>query len=117
MLAAMTPDETLARMRLRQWIGDRRAQRTPGAIGLRKTGWIRRKDRMFDARLVRILSFEQAFSQLTADEQTLLLAVDVERQTMSQAAHLLKCSVRQAHYLLPRARAQLAAALDRLDLL
>jgi hypothetical protein len=55
-------------VRLRQWAFDRQALKTAKTADYRRTGWTQRNHRAADARIVRVLSFEDAFSRLSQDE-------------------------------------------------
>ena len=116
-MPGMMPDEVLAVCRLRQWTHDRAALRH-GAVSQAKThGWTDRRTRAHDARLVRVLDFERALSQIAPQAQALLLLVYRDGFDQRRAADTAGLSVRALAYKLPAARQALAAALDSLDLL
>jgi DNA-directed RNA polymerase specialized sigma24 family protein len=110
-------DQVLAILRIRQWAQDRQALKTSRTTDYQRTGWQQRKSRAVDARIVRVLSFEQAFSRLDTDQQQVLAATYRDNLTHNETAALLDCSPRKICYLLPAARGRLADILNRLDLL
>jgi DNA-directed RNA polymerase specialized sigma24 family protein len=101
-------DQVLAIVRLRQWAVDRQALKTAKTTDYRRTGWTQRNHRAADARLVRVLSFEQAFSRLSQDEQAILAATYRDNLDQATIAALLNSSPRKVNYLLPAARSRLA---------
>jgi DNA-directed RNA polymerase specialized sigma24 family protein len=113
----MSPDEVLAVIRLRQWGADKTALSCAHTTDYQRTGWKERRLRDADARIVRVLDFERALSQLSEEEQGALMLRYRERQHDSETAKLIHCSVRKLAYLIPQARRHLVEVLSRLDLL
>lgn len=113
----MTTTESLAVLRLRQWAYDRALARAGAAIDLRRQGWIERRSRQADARLVRVLDFERAFAHLPHSARALLLLIYRDEKSESTAADILGISTRTVYTQLPHARRLLADTLDRADLL
>jgi hypothetical protein len=66
-----TADHVLTIIRIKQWQQDRAALATSRTTDYTRTGW-KRNQRTADARIVRVLIFEQAFSRLSQDEQAIL---------------------------------------------
>lgn len=64
-----------------------------------------------------MLTFEQGFSRLSQDDQTILAATYRDNFDQVTRAALINCISRKVNYLLPAARSRLADILDRLDLL
>jgi DNA-directed RNA polymerase specialized sigma24 family protein len=110
-------NQVLAIVRIRQWAFDRQALKTAKTTDYQRTGWTQRNNRSADARIVRVLSFEKAFSSLSAELQTILAAKYRDNLTDADTAAILDCSLRKVTYLLPIAHEQLADTLNRLDLL
>ncbi len=113
----MTPSEALAVCRLRQWHSDRTAARAGHICSYRNTGWIERRQRQTDARIVRMLDFEKAFASLTDAEQIMLASAYADGAVSTDTARAAGCCVRKIAYALPAARRHLADALAALDLL
>ena len=113
----MTPSEALAVCRLRQWHSDRTAARSGRTCNYRNTGWIERRQRQADARIVRMLDFEKAFASLTDTEQVMLASAYADGAQAADTARAAGCCVRKVAYALPAARRHLAEALAALDLL
>ena len=116
-MTGLPADEALAIVRLRQWSEDRAQLRAGRAVHHRLAGYRERRQRDADARNVRVVDFERAFSHLSQDEQTLLAAVYLDRLDKVTAAMLLQIPPRTVALKLPAARQHLANILDRLDLL
>jgi DNA-directed RNA polymerase specialized sigma24 family protein len=110
-------DETLAVVRLRQWLRDKTRSRHGGATRYQKVGWCERRARDADAALVRILDFEAALALLTPQQQELLTIVYGQGNTRVEAAALLHTSAHTAAYHLTKARRKLALILDRRGIL
>jgi hypothetical protein len=89
-------DQVLAIVRLRQWSYDRQALKTAKTTDYTRTGWKHRHSRTADARIVRVLTFEQAFSRLSQDDQTILAATYRDNFDQVTTAALLSCSPRRA---------------------
>jgi predicted DNA-binding protein (UPF0251 family) len=113
----MTTGEVLAVGRIRQWAIDRSALRHGRTTDLTRIGWKQRRERQFDARLVRVLSFEQVFKSLDLVGQLLLTALYRDYQSEETAAQMAGISLRALNYKLPEARRKLADLLDQADLL
>jgi DNA-directed RNA polymerase specialized sigma24 family protein len=113
----MSPDEALAVARLRQWCFDRLSLASARTCGYQRSGWQRRDERTFDARLVRVIDFARAMGKLDAEEQAALVLTYRDRERAPETARALGCSIRKLSYLVPAARRKLAAELDRLNLL
>lgn len=82
---------------------DRQALKTAKTTDYRRTGWTQRNHRAADARIVRVLSFENAFSRLSQDDQAILAATYRDKLDQSTTAALLNCSPCKVNYLLPAA--------------
>lgn len=91
--------------------------RCGGTVAYKRSGWQQRATRSYDARLVRVLAFEQAFSKLTSGEQSLLLFAYRDGISSGTVSHIAACSVPFAQASLHAARLRLANILDRRDLL
>jgi DNA-directed RNA polymerase specialized sigma24 family protein len=113
----VTTSETLAVLRLRQWAYDRAQARAGRTAVLAQRGFVERRSRNADARLVRILDFERAFGHLPDEARALLVAIYRDGASQERAADLVGISPRAVNYLLPQARCALAEVLDRADLL
>ena len=61
-------------------------------------GWTQREHRAVDALIVRVLSFEKAFSTLSAEHQTILAAKYRDNLPDSDTAAIMNCSVRKVTY-------------------
>lgn len=109
--------ENLAVIRLRQWTVDRLALKSAKTTNYQRTGWTRRSERSFDARLVRVLDFERVLDRLGNEEQTALVLKYRDGETVETIAQALNCSVRKIEYLIKGARQNLAASLDKAQLL
>lgn len=112
-----TSDETLAALRIREWIRDRTRLRFGSATRYRRSGWCERRARDADAALVRVLDFEAAFALLTAEQQELLALVYGEGHTRAEAAAIIRRGARAIGYKVSQARRTLAAILDRRGIL
>ena len=117
MKTQLPPDQALAVARLKQWAVLRTATRHGKTTNYARSGWAQRNAATFDARIVRVLDFERALSELTNDEQIALVHFYRDREGYPQIAAAVQCSVRKLNYLIPSARIKLTAVLDRLDLL
>lgn len=116
-MSGIPSDQVLAILRIKQWAVDRVALKTARTTHYTNRGWQQRTNRNADARIVRVLSFEQAFSRLSQDEQLVLIALYREGQGHELAAAALGCSKRKLAYFIPAARQHLADVLDRFALL
>ena len=113
----MNISESLAVVRIRQWAFDRMALRSAKTTNYQRTGWTRRSERSFDARQVRVLDFERVLDRLDNEEQTALVLKYRDGETAETIAQALHCSVRKIEYLIKGARQNLAASLDKAQLL
>jgi DNA-directed RNA polymerase specialized sigma24 family protein len=113
----MATPEVLAVARLRQWAYERIAIHHGHTASIEQPRFSQRKSISFDARIVRVITFEQVFAALDLVGQILLAAVYRDGQRVEDAAKLAGVSLRAATYKLPAARRQLAELLDREDLL
>jgi len=111
--------EHLAIARLRQWAYDRRQLRHGRACDAKpKPGRSSpRQPNRFDARLVRTIDFERAFTTLRPEHQALLWLRYADGDDMPATAAAAGVSVRTAANHMPAARKALAEVLERLDLL
>jgi DNA-directed RNA polymerase specialized sigma24 family protein len=119
-----TPLEALAVCRLRQWRADRTILRGGGVAASRNQAAAHRTGptgvnhpSRFDARIVRCVSFEKALATLPVEHQQILMLVYAERQSQTEASNATGRSIRSIQMHLDTARAELTAALDKLDLL
>ena len=114
-----TTDMVLARVRLEQWAAERMALRAGRVANYTAPGRPPANPRTnrFDAALVRCVDFEKQFSRLAPDTQTILLLAYRERQNRRVICQITNLSERAVWYKLPAALAQLAALLDRANLL
>jgi DNA-directed RNA polymerase specialized sigma24 family protein len=110
-------DETLAIVRLRQWLRDKTRIRHGGATRYQKVGWCERRARDADAAIVRVVDFEAALAMLTPQQQELLTIVYGQGSSREEAAALVRCSAHTVAYHLAKARRQLALILDRRGIL
>ncbi len=113
----MQPLEVLAALHIRQWIRDRSALRNGRTTDYRRLGFVKRRERDADARIVRVLDFERVLAMLPAKETAALLLAYGDHATRRDIAHALNCCDRSAYNVLTTARRHLADILDRLDLL
>ena len=113
----MTAIEALAVARMSEWAHDRNACRQ-GCIAVYKAhGFVERRSRAADARLVRVINFERAFATLHDTYQTALLLAYRDGCRPHRLALLLHTNPAQAQTWLILARQALADALDRRHLL
>jgi DNA-directed RNA polymerase specialized sigma24 family protein len=110
-------DETLAILRLRQWLRDKSRVRHGGATRYQKVGWCERRARDADAAIVRVIDFETAFAMLTPQQQELLAIVYGHGSSREEAAALVHTSAHTVAYHLAHARRRLALILDRRGIL
>src|SRR5258708_3389034 len=109
------PDEVLAICRLRQWAADRATMKSGHASNYTRQGWRERRTRDADARLVRFMNFEPAWSRPTPEHQSTLLLTYREHQPRPGVnANRRQCS--RTELQAPAARQALARTLDLLDL-
>lgn len=113
----MTLDETLAVLRMRQWSSDKDRSRRGTLTAYRPRGWTPYNQRQADARIVRMLDFEQAFSALPPGQQTLLLLTYRDGLSAAAAGRTMRQPIPTILYYLGNARRALARALDRRCLL
>lgn len=116
-MAGTPAHHVLAILRIRQWADDRTKLRAGIGTNYARTGWRERRLRDADSRIVRVLSFEQALSQLNPAEQAALVAYYRDDLTQRTVARIIGCSPRKIDYFLPGALQHLAEILDRHDLL
>jgi DNA-directed RNA polymerase specialized sigma24 family protein len=109
--------EALAVAALRRWCTERAALRKGEVSNVAAQGWQPRNARAADARIVRVLSFEQAFATLAEREQSALLLAYRDGLSTGAVSNALRLSVPLTQARLVRARLSLADALDRRDLL
>lgn len=112
-----TPSEVLTIARIREWSQDRFKLSAGHTTAYKRQGWQQRTLRQQDARLVRVLDFERAISQLTGEEQMILLLTYRDRQPARETAKVMHCSERTINSRIRPARLHLTAILERLDLL
>jgi DNA-directed RNA polymerase specialized sigma24 family protein len=86
-------------------------------VRLQASGWTPRDQRHCDARLVRVLSFEQAFASLEDREQSALLLAYRDGLSARAVSAILREPVSATQARTAQARLSLANALDRRDLL
>lgn len=113
----MNADEMLTVLRIKQWRRDRTAAHQGHLTRYRRTGWIERRARDVDTRIVRIIDFERALATLTPHQQTLLIAAYGEGLGHREVARIEGTPDRTFEYQLKGARATLAAELGRRNLL
>jgi DNA-directed RNA polymerase specialized sigma24 family protein len=113
----VTSFEALAVAALRRWCAERAALRNGRTVELQASGYTPRTQRSCDARIVRTLSFEQAFDTLEDCQQSALLLAYRDGLTAYAMARSLRLCVPVAQARLAAARLSLANALDRRHLL
>lgn len=113
----MTPRHSLAVLRLKQWAYDRALIHKGRVATLKRRGWTERHSRTADARLVRVLAFEQALQRITHPARVLLVLSYRDGYSAAHIARMLDCSERTIRTHLHHARESLALLLERLDLL
>ena len=116
-MPGLPADHVLTIIRIKQWQQERAARATACTTDCTRTGWKQRNHRTADARIVRVLDFERAFSILDEEHQLAPALIYRENQPQDKAADAIGCSPRKLCYLLPEARQNLANILNRLDLL
>jgi DNA-directed RNA polymerase specialized sigma24 family protein len=109
--------EALAVVALRRWCADRRQIRDGRISDYTGKGYQPKNSRTHDARIVRVLSFEQVFALLDTDEQTALLVAYRDGLSLSAAANVTRSRAPVAQACLSKARLRLANLLDARDLL
>lgn len=113
----MTTHEAMAVLRLNQWTRYRELLRTGRGVNLQRSGWVERRTRQHDAKLVYVIDFERALGALDPRDQLILLLHYRERNTHHETAQIMACSDRWEHVNLSAARLNLADELDRRGLL
>jgi len=113
----MTSFEALAVTAFRRWCADRAAIRSGQTMQYKQRGWTPRSQCQTDARIVRALSFEQAFETLPDHEQSALLLAYRDGLSTPALCSVLRCRLPVAQAALASGRLRLANALDRRDLL
>jgi DNA-directed RNA polymerase specialized sigma24 family protein len=113
----LTTSEALAIARLRQWAALRISVNNGKTRNPKSHGWQRRDERTYDASQVRVIDFEAALATLPMQEQIALVLRYRDREPDSATAQILACSLRKLGNVIPQARAHLANALDRRNLL
>lgn len=113
----MTAHEALAVVRLRQWSADRAMLRHGTASDIRPLRGTPRRAATNDARIVRVLAFEEVFGHLDGMSQALLAIVYRDGLSQDAAARAAGISPRAVSYKLPAARLRLAELLDKADML
>ena len=119
MSGPMDANEALTLARLRQWICERTAMRNGKTAHYRDTGrpGKRASTNRWDAAYVRVIDFEKALSELSFQDQIMLIMCCAEGYKQHDAAAALKVSLRTIGYQLPIARRKLTEILDRRNLL
>ncbi len=102
---------------IRRWCYDRHKLASGKGNQYKHRGFQRRDERTFDARIVRVLDFERAFTKMPAGAQVLILLVHRDGLTPEEAASIIGVSVPTIRKCLMDTRQALAVLLEQVNAL